>query len=294
MLDLKFIRANLDLVKEGVKNKREKVDLDRLISLDSKRRKILQEVEQLKNQRNTSSQLIAKQKKEGKSADAEIAEMKKVGDKIKEMDTELRTFDSEIKEIQSWVPNLPHSSVPIGQSEEDNIEIKKWGPLPELNFKQKPHWEIAEDLGIIDFARGSKISGSFFVSYRGLGAKLERALINYMIDFHVEKHGYLEVLPPFLVNRASMFATGQIPKLEDDMYHTQVDDLFLIPTAEVPVTNFHRDEMLKEKELPIKYTAYTPCFRREAGSYGKDTRGLVRIHQFDTGETVKLVQPGTS
>lgn len=294
MLDLKFIRANLDLVKEGVKNKREKVDLDRLISLDSKRRKILQEVEQLKNQRNTSSQLIAKQKKEGKSADAEIAEMKKIGDRIKEMDTELRTFESEIKDIQSWVPNLPHSSVPIGQSEEDNIEIKKWGPLPELNFKPKPHWEIAEDLGIIDFARGSKISGSFFVSYRGLGAKLERALINYMIDFHVEKHGYLEVLPPFLVNRASMFATGQIPKLEDDMYHTQVDDLFLIPTAEVPVTNFHRDEILKEKELPIKYTAYTPCFRREAGSYGKDTRGLFRIHQFDKVEMVKFVKPETS
>jgi len=294
MLDLKFIRENLDLVKEGVKNKREKVDLDRLISIDSKRRKILQEVEQLKNQRNTSSQLIAKLKKEGKSADAEIAEMKKVGDRIKEMDTELRTLESEIKEIQSWVPNPPHSSVPIGQSEEDNIEIKKWGTLPELDFKPKPHWEIAEDLGIIDFARGSKISGSFFVSYRGLGAKLERALINYMIDFHVEKHGYLEVFPPFLVNRASMFATGQIPKLEDDMYHTQVDDLFLIPTAEVPVTNFHRDEILKEKDLPIKYTAYTPCFRREAGSYGKDTRGLFRIHQFDKVEMVKFVKPETS
>lgn len=294
MLDLRFIRENLELVKEGAKNKGEKVDLDRLISLDSKRREILQEVEQLKNQRNTSSQRIGRLKKEGKSADTEIAEMQKVSDTIKEMDTELRIIESEIKEIQSWVPNPPHPSVPIGQNEGDNVEIKKWGTLPEMEFDPKPHWEIAENLDIIDFARGSKISGAFFVSYRGLGAKLERALINFMIDFHVEKHGYLEVFPPFVVNRETMFATGQLPKLEDDMYLAQVDDLFLIPTAEVPVTNFHRDEILKDEDLPIKYTAYTPCFRREAGSYGKDTRGLVRIHQFDKVEMVKFVKPETS
>ena len=294
MLDLKFIRENTNLVKQVVQNKREKVDIDKLIALDSQRRELLQKVEKLKQERNTASQAIAKQKKEGKSADADIANMQQVSNEIKNLDSEVKEVESAAEEVQQWIPNMPHPSTPVGVGEQDNVEVKKWGRLPEMDFQPKPHWELAENLGIIDFARGAKISGAFFVNYVGLGAKLERSLINFMLDLHVEKHGYTEVFPPFLVNRTTMFATGQLPKLEEDMYHTQVDDLFLIPTAEVPVTNLHRDENLEERDLPIKYTAYTPCFRREAGSYGKDTRGLVRIHQFDKVEMVKFVKPGTS
>ena len=294
MLDLKFIRENTDLVKQAVQNKREKVDIDKLIALDSQWRELLQKVEKLKQERNTASQAIAKLKKEGKSADADIANMQQVANEIKNLDSEVKEVESAAEEVQQWIPNMPHPSTPVGVGEQDNVEVKKWGRLPEMDFQLKPHWELAENLGIIDFARGAKISGAFFVNYVGLGAKLERSLINFMLDLHVEKHGYTEVFPPFLVNRTTMFATGQLPKLEEDMYHTQVDDLFLIPTAEVPVTNLHRDENLEERDLPIKYTAYTPCFRREAGSYGKDTRGLVRIHQFDKVEMVKFVKPGTS
>lgn len=294
MHELKFIRENLDSVKQAVKNKREKVDLDRLITLDEQRRKMLQEVEQLKHQRNVTSQDIANLKKEKKSADKEIAEMQEVSGKIKKLDTALKSIEDDIRSIQSWIPNIPHPSVPVGSGEEDNVEVKSWGKLPELSFKPKPHYEIADDLGIVDFGRGSKISGAFFVNYRGLGAKLERALIHFMLQMHIEKHGYTEVFPPFVVTRESMFTTGQVPKLEDDMYRTDVDDLFLIPTSEVPLTNLHRDETLKGPDLPINYTAYTPCFRREAGSYGRDTRGLMRIHQFDKVEMVKFVQPETS
>lgn len=294
MLDLKFIRENTDLVKQAVRNKREKVDIDKLIALDSQRRELLQKVEKLKQERNTASQAIAKLKKDGKSADADIANMQQVSNEIKNLDSEVKGVESAAEEVQQWIPNMPHPSAPVGAGEQDNVEVKKWGRLPEMDFQPKPHWELAEKLGLIDFARGAKVSGAFFVNHVGLGAKLERALINFMLDLHVEKHGYTEVSPPFLVNRTSMFATGQLPKLEEDMYHTQVDDLFLIPTAEVPVTNLHRDENLQESDLPIKYTAYTPCFRREAGSYGKDTRGLVRIHQFDKVEMVKFVKPGAS
>lgn len=294
MLDLKFIRENTDLVKQAVQNKREEVDIDKLIALDSQWRELLQKVEKLKQERNTASQAIAKLKKEGKSADADIANMQQVANEIKNLDSEVKEVESAAEEVQQWIPNMPHPSTPVGVGEQDNVEVKKWGRLPEMDFQPKPHWELAENLGIIDFARGAKVSGAFFVNYVGLGAKLERSLINFMLDLHVEKHGYTEVFPPFLVNRTTMFATGQLPKLEEDMYHTQVDDLFLIPTAEVPVTNLHRDENLEERDLPIKYTAYTPCFRREAGSYGKDTRGLVRIHQFDKVEMVKFVKPGTS
>ncbi|MCZ6818366.1 MAG: serine--tRNA ligase [Calditrichaeota bacterium] len=294
MLDLKFIRENTNLVKQAVQNKREKVDIDKLIALDSQRRELLQKVEKLKQERNTASQAIAELKKEGKSADADIANMQQVSNEIKNLDSEVKKVESGAAEVQQWIPNMPHPSVPMGAGEQDNVEVKKWGRLPEMDFQPKPHWELAENLGIIDFARGAKVSGAFFVNYVGLGAKLERSLINFMLDLHVEKHGYTEIFPPFLVNRTTMFATGQLPKLEEDMYHTQVDDLFLIPTAEVPVTNLHRDENLEERDLPIKYTAYTPCFRREAGAYGKDTRGLVRIHQFDKVEMVKFVKPGAS
>ncbi len=199
-----------------------------------------------------------------------------------------------MRDIQIRIPNIPHSSVTMCGGEKDNVEIKRWGEPTEVDFEPKPHWELAENLGMIDFARGSKVAGSFFVIYKGMGAKLERALINFMLDMHVQTHAYTEISPPFIVNRETMFATGQLPKLEEDMYRADVDDLFLIPTAEVPVTNLHRDEILQEQELPICYTAYTPCFRREAGSYGKDTRGLVRIHQFDKVEMVKFVKPETS
>jgi seryl-tRNA synthetase len=294
MLDLKFVRENVAQVKEAVKNKREKVDLDRLLALDSQRRGIITEVEELKRERNVESQKIAGLKREGKDTSEQIAKMQEVAAKVKEQDETLRDVEGQMREIQVWIPNLPHSSVPIGGGENDNVEVRSWGDTPTMDFQPKPHWEIAEQLDIVDFGRGSKVSGAFFVSYKGLGAKLERALINFMLDKHTNEHGYIEVFPPFLVNRATMFATGQLPKLEEDMYHAEVDDLFLIPTAEVPVTNLHRDDVLQEKELPIQYTAYTPCFRREAGSYGKDTRGLVRIHQFDKAEMVKFVQPETS
>ena len=294
MLDLKFIRENQELVRQAVANKGEKAELDKLLDLDAERREILQRVEKLKQERNTASQNIARLKKEGASAEEQIAQMQTLGNEIKTLDGRIREADTELKKLLSWVPNIPHASVPVGQNEQDNIDVKKWGAPPEMDFAPKPHWEIAESLGIIDFGRGVKVAGSSFVNYVGLGAKLERALINFMLDLHVEKHGYKEVFPPFLVNRQTMFATGQLPKLEEDMYLAQTDDLFLIPTAEVPVTNLHRDDILSESELPLKYTAYTPCFRREAGTYGKDTRGLVRIHQFDKVEMVQFVKPEVS
>jgi len=294
MLDLKFIRENQELVRQAVANKGEKAELDKLLDLDAERREILQRVEKLKQERNTASQNIARLKKEGASAEEQIAQMQTLGNEIKTLDGRIREADTELKKLLSWVPNIPHASVPVGQNEQDNIDVKKWGAPPEMDFAPKPHWEIAESLGIIDFGRGVKVAGSSFVNYVGLGAKLERALINFMLDLHVEKHGYKEVFPPFLVNRQTMFATGQLPKLEEDMYLAQTDDLFLIPTAEVPVTNLHRDDILSESELPLKYTAYTPCFRREAGTYGKDTRGLVRIDQFDKVEMVQFVKPEVS
>lgn len=294
MLDLKYIRENLPLVKEAVRKKQETVDLDRLVNLDQQRRDLLKKVEDLKHERNVASQQIAQLKKQGKDPNEEIAKMKTVGERIKALDEQTKSVQSEMREIQIWIPNIPHDSVPVGKSEKDNVEVKRWGQPPEMDFQPKPHWEVADQLGIVDFARGSKVAGSFFVNYTGIGAKLERALINFMLDLHITDHGYTEVSPPFMVNRSSMFSTGQLPKLEEDMYLTEVDDLFLIPTGEVPVTNLHRDEILNEQELPIYYTAYTPCFRREAGSYGRDTRGLVRIHQFDKVEMVKFVKPETS
>ncbi|NIR50716.1 serine--tRNA ligase [candidate division KSB1 bacterium] len=294
MLDLKFIRENLELVKEATNNKQEKVDLDQLIKLDGQRRDLLREVEGLKHQRNVESQKIGELKKKGQNPSEPIKRMQEVADNIKQLDEEIRTVETKIRDIQIWIPNIPHPDAPVGTSEKDNVEIKRWGKSPEMDFQPKPHWEVAEQLGIVEFGRGSKVAGAFFVNYSGIGAKLERALINFMLDFHIHEHGYHEVSPPFIVNRESMYTTGQLPKLEEDMYLAEVDDLFLIPTAEVPVTNLHRDEILKENQLPINYTAYTPCFRREAGSYGRDTRGLVRIHQFDKVEMVKFVKPEIS
>ncbi len=293
MLDLKFIRENPDVVRQAVANKREKVNVDELLQLDVQRRDLIVKVESARAEQNKVTQKIADMKKAGADAADVIAEMRALSESIKQMNDELRKIEEDIHQLLIWVPNIPHESVPVG-GEQNNEVIKTWGEFPEQDFQPLPHYDIAEKLNIIDFNRASRMSGSFFVSYRGLGARLERALINFMIDLHVQKHGYTEIFPPFVTKRDAMFGTGQLPKLEDDMYHCEVDDLFLIPTAEVPVTNLHREEMLMGDELPIKYTAYTPCFRREAGAYGKDTRGLMRIHQFNKVEMVKFVTPESS
>ncbi len=294
MLDPKFVRENPERVKQAVERKREKVDVDRFLELDRQRRQLLQQVEELKHQRNVVSEEIARMKRLGRDAAAEIERMREVGEQIKHLDQELADIEEQIREILIRIPNIPHASVPVGTGSEDNVEVRRWGSAPEMDFTPRPHWEVAESLGIVDFKRGSKVAGSFFVSFRGAGAKLERALISWMLDLHIDKHGYTEVFPPFLVNEESMFATGQLPKLRDDMYFVEKEKLFLIPTAEVPVTNLHRSEVLRQSDLPIYYTAYTPCFRSEAGAYGADTRGLMRIHQFDKVEMVKFVLPESS
>lgn len=294
MLDIKFIRNNVDRVKRAIELKNDHADIDRLLELDAEKRRLLTAVEELKHRRNQVSDDIGRMKKQHQDATPFIREMKNVSDRIKQLDEQVKSLDQEIYQILIRVPNLPHESVPIGNDASANVELKRWGQLPPKDYQPKPHWEVGEKLGIIDFAGGSRVSGSFFINYKGLGARLQRALIAFMLDLHIKKHGYTEVYPPFIVNRESMFGTGQLPKLEDDMYVTAVDDFFLIPTAEVPVTNLLRDQMLKAEDLPIYYTAYTPCFRREAGTYGKDTRGLVRVHQFDKVEMVKFVTPESS
>jgi len=294
MLDMKYIRNNVEAVKKAVRLKKEHADIDGLMALDAERRGILAEVEQLKHRRNTVSEDIAKLKKEKKDASSVIAEMKDVSNRIKEMDEVVKEKDEQIFQLLSGIPNIPHDSVPIGDSEEYNAEIKTWGEPAEKDFTPKPHWEVGEALDIIDLKGGSQVAGSSFINYKGLGAKLQRSLITFMLDLHVEKHGYTEMYPPYLVNRQSMFGTAQLPKLEEDMYFVNEDDLFLIPTAEVPVTNLLSGQVLKGEDLPVYYTAYTPCFRREAGAHGKDTRGLIRVHQFDKVEMVKFVEPSTS
>ncbi len=294
MLDIKFIRENPDKVKKAIADRGQKLNLDELLTLDQERRRLLIEVEQLKNKKNVVSDEIGKMLKEKKDAKDKIAEMKVVSQKIDEIDKKVENIDQEIAKIIYIIPNIPHSSIPIGQDPSHNKVVKEWGNMPKFDFKPKDHAELIELLDIIDFPRATKITGTAFVLYKGMGARLERALINFMLDLHTKKHGYTEVFPPFLVNRASMTGTGQLPKLEEDMYRLKDDDLFLIPTAEVPITNIFRDEVLKEEDLPIYYTAYSACFRREAGSYGKDTKGLTRVHQFDKVELVKFVKPETS
>jgi seryl-tRNA synthetase len=293
MLDLKFIRENPEVVRQAIQNKGDHADLDTLLQLDVKRREIIGAVETGRAEQNRVSQKVAEMKKAKQDATEIITEMRTLSDKIKSLGEELGLIEQQIYEIQIRIPNIPHQSVPLGDASH-NQEIKRWGKPPVCDFKPLPHYEIAEKLKLVDFARGANISGSSFVCYRGLGARLERALINFMLDLHVQKHGYTEIFPPFIVKREVLFGTGQLPKLEEDMYHIQADDLFLIPTAEVPVTNLHREEVLDGEQLPMLYTAYTPCFRREAGTYGKETRGLVRIHQFDKVEMVKFVKPDTS
>ncbi len=294
MLDLKFIREHPDLVKDGIQKKGEMGDVEKILELDARRRAILQKVEQLKHKRNDLSKQVSQLKKQGKSADEVIAETRSIGQEIKNLDEELKEIQAALQAELDRIPNLPHSSVPVGKDAADNVVVRAWGKMPEFDFEISNHLKIAERLDILDFQRGSKISGRGFPVYKGKGAQLERALINFMLDTHINDHGYREIFPPFLVNRESMYGTGQLPKLEDDMYFVERDDLFLIPTAEVPVTNLHRDEILNMEQLPVKYCAYTACFRREAGSWGKDTRGFLRVHQFNKVELVKIVPPENS
>lgn len=293
MLDIKFIRENLDAVRKGIEAKGLTVNLGEIISLDEKRRALIQESEALKAKRNQVSEEVGKKKREGADATALIAEMDVVKNRIQALDHQLREVEQALNVALLNVPNLPHPSVPIGKTPADNKEISQWGEPPVVDFPLKPHWELAEKLGIIDFARGAKVTGAGFPFYVGKGATLERALINFFLD-QAAQRGYQELAPPIVINEDSARGTGQLPDKEDLMYVVERDQLYLIPTAEVPVSNFHRDEILAEKDLPIRYASYTPCFRREAGSYGKDVRGLNRIHQFDKVELVKFVHPATS
>lgn len=294
MLDLKFIRENPEKVREAIKNKREKTDLDIILNLDEQRRKVLVEADSLKQKRNEYSKIIAQMKKEGKNTDTQITEMKTASDKISVLDQNLRDVEKQLEHWLLRIPNLPHSSVPVGDNEADNKLVREWGEIKKPSFKPLPHWELGQILGVLDFPRASKVSGSGFILFTGKGALLERALINFMLDLHTQKHGYKEIFPPYLVNRDSMTGTGQLPKLEEDMYLLEKDDYFLIPTAEVPLTNLHREEVIKAEDLPIYYAAYTACFRREAGAYGQETKGMIRVHQFDKVELVKLVKPESS
>jgi len=295
MLDPKFIRENAKTVKEALKNRKDQTErVDNFLELDEQRRKLIGETEELKRQKNEASKKIGTLIKDGKDVSSAKTEVAEISEKIKSIDDGLSAIEEEYKNVIDMIPNVPHETVPVGTSEKDNKLVKEEGKIPEYKFKPKDHIELGEKNKLFDLARGAKVAGSGFPLFTGQGAKLERALINFMLDVHTKEHGYTEVFPPFLVNRKSMYGTGQIPKLEDDMYRMKEEDIFLIPTAEVPITNMYADEVLKEEELPIFYTGYTACFRREAGSYGKDTKGLIRVHQFDKIEMVKFVVPEQS
>jgi seryl-tRNA synthetase len=294
MLDLRFIRENPDLVKKGLKDKGDTGDIAKILNLDSQRRDLLQKVEQLKHDRNVLSQEVSKLKKGGEDATEIIEKTRSSSQEIKQLDEKLNAFQAELDAELDRIPNIPHESVPIGKNSDQNVVIKAWGKIPEFDFEISDHMEIGERLDIFDFPRGSKIGGRGFPVYKGSGARLERMMINFMLDLHTGEHGYREMLPPFVANRSSMRGTGQLPKLEEDMYLCEKDDLFLIPTAEVPITNLHRDEVLGIDQLPLKYCAYSACFRREAGSWGKETRGFLRLHQFNKVELVKYTLPEES
>ena len=294
MLDIKFLRQNIDFVRKKMIERGQHINLDAFTALEVKRRDILQEVEALRNERNTASKEIGARKKKKEDASEIIARMSEVSDRIKELDESLKKMEEDLRDIIMVIPNVPHESVTSGTSSDDNPVIRLWGEKPQFDFAPKPHWEIGEALNILDFARGAKITGARFTLYRGLGATLERAIINLMLDLHTSEHGYTEVLTPFMVNSESMTGTGQLPKFAEDLFKIEKLEYYLIPTAEVPVTNIHRDEILNERDLPTYYVAYSPCFRSEAGSYGKDTRGLIRQHQFNKVELVKFTTPETS
>ncbi len=296
MLDLQFIRDNPQLVKSGAANKKSPADVDKLLSLDEKRRSIIREVEQLKSVRNAKSPDIARLKREKKEAEATalMTEMKALSDRVKELDEQQKTVEEEVRAAAIWIPNMPHSSVPHGNGAADNVTVSTWGAEPAFDFAPKDHLQLGTALDIIDFPRGAKVAGAGFPVYKGAGALLERSLINFFLDTHTQKNGYREIFPPFLVNADSLFGTGQLPKSQDQMYYIGEDQLYCIPTAEVPVTNLHREEILEAELLPVKYCAYSACFRREAGSYGKDTKGFLRVHEFNKVELVKFAVPETS
>lgn len=295
MLDMKYLRSHFAEVKERLKFRGEDMSaFEDFEELEKKRRELLGQTEELKSKRNTVSQEVARLKKEKQDADALIAEMREVGDSIKALDADLRETEDKLEQLMLRMPNIPHESVPHGDSEDDNVEIRTWGEIPSFDYEAKAHWDLATDLDILDFERAAKATGSRFTFYKGAGSKLERALISFMLDLHTEEHGYTEMMPPYLVNRTSMTGTGQLPKFEEDAFRIEAEDYFLIPTAEVPVTNYHRDEILNVDELPISYAAYSACFRSEAGSAGRDTRGLIRQHQFNKVEMVRFVKPEDS
>ncbi|HLT58165.1 MAG TPA: serine--tRNA ligase [Limnochordales bacterium] len=294
MLDIKLIRNEPDKVREAMRRRGEDAPIDEVLALDEQRRSLVTEVEQLKARRNQVSEEIARAKRAGQDATEIIAAMREVSDRIKALDDQVRDVEARLEQLLLTIPNIPHESVPYGQSEEDNVEVRRWGEPRQFDFAPKAHWDIGTGLGILDFERGAKVAGARFAVYRGAGARLERALINFMIDVHTQEHGYTEIWPPFLANTASMTGTGQLPKFAEDMFRCQGEDLYLIPTAEVPVTNLHRDEILDGDQLPIYYVAYSACFRAEAGAHGRDTRGLIRQHQFNKVELVKFVKPEDS
>ncbi|WP_406677408.1 serine--tRNA ligase [Moorella sp. ACPs] len=294
MLDIKLIRQEPERVAEALARRGLKAGLEHFLALDARRRNLLVEAEGLKNKRNQVSAEVARLKKKGQDATELIAAMREVSDRIKELDAAIRAVEGELQQEILRIPNIPHDSVPDGLSDADNKPVRHWGELPRFDFEPRPHWEIGERLGILDFERGSKVAGARFVFYRGAGARLERALINFMLDLHTIKHGYTEIFPPYLVNSASMLGTGQLPKFAEDMFHVEGTDYYLIPTAEVPVTNLYQGEILNGDLLPIYHVAYSACFRAEAGAAGRDTRGLIRQHQFNKVELVKFTRPEDS
>lgn len=294
MLELKFIKENIDLIKDTILKKRIDLDFDSFLNLDKKRRDLITIIDQKKHERNVVTEEISILKKQRENVDQLILSMRNLSEEIKQLDIEFKNIEEEFKKILLWFPNIIDSSVPLGKNAEDNVVIKEWGEKKNFNFEPLTYWQLEEKHNLVDFNCGSKIAGANFPVYKGIGARLERAFINFMLDLHTKKHKYIEIFPPFLANKKSMIGTGQLPKLEEDMYQCKDDDLFAIPTAEVPLTNLHQDDILNEEKLPIYYTAYSACFRREAGSYGKDTRGLMRVHQFNKVELVKFVLPETS
>ena len=294
MLDMKVIRTQTDRVKAALARRKENVNIDALLGLDEKRRQALYEVEQHKAKQNEVSRQIPAMKKQGEDVSGLLSEMKTLSEEIKNLDDTVRELDEEIQTMLLSIPNIPNETVPDGDTDEDNVEIRRWGEVRKFDFEPKAHWDLGEDLGILDFADAAKITGARFTVYRGLGARLERAVISYFLDKHIDENGYTEILPPYMVHRRSMVGTGQLPKFEEDAFKVCDTDYFLIPTAEVPVTNLYRDEILDGDRLPIKHAAYSACFRAEAGSAGRDTRGLIRQHQFNKVELVKFVKPEDS
>ncbi len=294
MLEISFVREKFEFVRERLASRGGAYDLDMFLEVDAERRRLLREAESLKQRRNQASEEVARMKREGKDASALIAEMRQVGDRIREFDDQLKSVDERLSAFLLTLPNLPHESVPLGREAADNAVVRTWGEPPRFDYEPRPHWEIGTGLGILDFERAARIAGSRFAVLTGLGARLERALINLMLDVHTRQNGYREVLPPFLVNSRALTGTGQLPKFKSDLFAVEGTDYWLIPTAEVPVTNLHAGEVLDEKALPLRYVAWTPCFRSEAGSYGKDVRGLIRQHQFNKVELVAFAKPESS